>query len=725
MAINNRSETLQIKLDVDGEGRVRASLAGVGQGVEQIDDKQQRAASSAKLLSGALAALATTVGTGIIINTIAEYEKLEASLRTVTGSAEAANREFDILKKFAAETPYQVQEVVGSFIKMKALGLDPSIEALRSFGNTAAAMGKNLDQFVEAVADAITGEFERLKEFGIRSSQEGDKVRFTFQGITTEVEKDSAAIQGYLQAIGKTQFAGAMAEQMDTVGGALSNLEDSMSQLFAEIGEAGLSTAIKEAAGVLGDMADGLRDVDKETVILVTSLASARFIGPMFTRISVAAAGMTAQFINSQREAYRLQLALARMNGTSRASASSLLALGAAGRGLRGLLGVLGGPGGIIIGAATALSTWALTSRDAGADTEDLTSRVDALLGKYDELERRRVEETIDEITAAMKREKLAIEEITAAAQAAAPNSPLAGYEQAEIDARVEKIKELSAQYTALNQKLAEMRSGSNNNAPGSTGSDRTDKEQERYERELADLRKHLEDKATLEVEAWWEKQALLDEARAEKDITEEEYRQYTEELEAQHLDRLHKLRVESLQKEMEAEKRVNDTILQMRFNVYRQAAGLLREFAGESQAAAIAVIAIEKGLAIAQTVMNTQVAAMRALAELGPIAGAAAAAKIKTLGAVSVGLIAAQGLAQAANVGGGGASIGSYANPVHTSRVPEQVSPGIREQPAANQQTIFVQLPPDEDRQLSVRQWREMHRELQEANPDARLVYN
>jgi uncharacterized membrane protein YqgA involved in biofilm formation len=49
-----------------------------------------------------------------------------------------------------------VLQFINAFIKLKALGLQPSKEALTSYGNTATAMGKSLDQMIEAVADAST-----------------------------------------------------------------------------------------------------------------------------------------------------------------------------------------------------------------------------------------------------------------------------------------------------------------------------------------------------------------------------------------------------------------------------------------------------------------------------------------------------------------------------------------------------------------------------------------
>lgn len=131
-----------------------------------------------------------------------------------------------------------------------------------------------------------------------------------------------------------------------------------------------------------------------------------------------------------------------------------------------------------------------------------------------------------------------------------------------------------------------------------------------------------------------------------------------------------------------QAEKDFEMTKRGMMIGTWQLGAELLQALAGKSKLAAIAVIAINKGLAIAQVVQATAVATMRAFSDLGPIAGIPAAATIRTLGAVQIGLIAATGLLQAGNVGGGGASFGSPANPVSTT-------PGLA---SANRQE---QLPP------------------------------
>jgi ElaB/YqjD/DUF883 family membrane-anchored ribosome-binding protein len=111
------------------------------------------------------------------------------------------------------------------------------MEEMTALGDVASSTGKSFDQLTEAALDAMTGEFERLKEFGIRAASEGDKVQFTFKGVTTEVKKTDTAIKDYLISLGQAEgVSGSMAAISETVGGKISNLGDNIDQLQLAIG---------------------------------------------------------------------------------------------------------------------------------------------------------------------------------------------------------------------------------------------------------------------------------------------------------------------------------------------------------------------------------------------------------------------------------------------------------------------------------------------------------
>lgn len=204
-----------------------------------------------------------------LISAQREFDKLNASLITATGSIGNAKQAFAALQGFAATTPYDLKQVTEGFLKLRNLGLDPSERALKSYGNTAGAMGKSLNQMVEAVADAATGEFERLKEFGIKAKQNGDFVTLTFQGVTTKIGNNAKDIEKYLMKIGEVNFAGGMELQARTLDGAISNLGDAWDSTLRTFSQAGFgdSAMAKTLAltNALGDL---------QAVFMATSLAA-------------------------------------------------------------------------------------------------------------------------------------------------------------------------------------------------------------------------------------------------------------------------------------------------------------------------------------------------------------------------------------------------------------------------------------------------------------------
>lgn len=202
------------------------------------------------------------------VKATAANQSLKASLQVATGSAASASREMERLQKFAAATPFTTEQAVKGFIKLKNLGLDPSEKAMKSYGNTSASMGKDLMQMVEAVADATTGEFERLKEFGIKTKVAGDQVKFTFAGVTTSVKNNSNEIQKYLINLGNTKFAGAMDLQAKTLGGVMSTLKDTADQLLVSFGQ-GFAGAMFSAADGLSKGAAGMKELAVESGKLV------------------------------------------------------------------------------------------------------------------------------------------------------------------------------------------------------------------------------------------------------------------------------------------------------------------------------------------------------------------------------------------------------------------------------------------------------------------------
>ncbi|MFK7113372.1 hypothetical protein V3468_02845 [Flavobacterium oreochromis] len=190
-----------------------------------------------------------------VVEARAEYEKFNAVLTNTFQSDKVGAAALNMLTDFATKTPFQLNELTGSFVKLVNRGFNPTKEELTKLGDLASSQGKGFDQLTEAMLDAQTGEFERLKEFGIKASKNGDKVTLSFKGVTKEVKKNESAIRGALMQYGEmTGVAGSMNAISQTLGGKLSNLADQWNNFLVAVG--GESGGI--FTGVISLLSEGL-----------------------------------------------------------------------------------------------------------------------------------------------------------------------------------------------------------------------------------------------------------------------------------------------------------------------------------------------------------------------------------------------------------------------------------------------------------------------------------
>ena len=396
------AKKLSIRLEAVGGDKVRQEFKTLGadgqkafrqitQVIQPANDNLLALSDTAKTFNGILKQTAGLLGAYLgasglartfkgIVSINKEFESLSGSLKTVTGSAQGAKEAFATIEKFALDTPYQLEEIVEAFIRLKALGLEPSMEALTSYGNTASAFGRGIMDFTEALSNAVMFNFRSLRSFGIMAKTEKDTVEFTFQGITTTVAKNAKAIEAYLRSLGDVQFAGAMKEQMDTMGGVMSNIEDAFGKLARNIGEAGLNTAIKNALKQFNDMVDGAEDaatsIGKGLTAAVNLAANAFFflakhadvaLGLLTVRLGSKAilGGLTllragigyvqASLAGMSVHAKSAVAGIAMMSNVSKLAAVQMGVLATAAGVLRGALALIGGPAGLAVLACMAL----------------------------------------------------------------------------------------------------------------------------------------------------------------------------------------------------------------------------------------------------------------------------------------------------------------------------------------------------------------------------------
>lgn len=358
---------------ISGQREVDRRLDGIGKSGDRL---QAKFTAISTAITAAIAAIGVEALASQIVTVQRRFDVMFASLKTVTGGANAAGDAFERIRKFAAETPYTLDQAVNGFVKLKALGLDPSERAMTSFGNTAAAMGKDLTQMIEAVADASTGEFERLKEFGIKASKEGERITFTFRGAKTEVENSASAITEYLTKIGEVDFAGAMSERMKTLDGDLSNLSDSWEAFVLSVSQSGVGEAVarsvKLATEAIQEATASVKGGE-----LTAYFDTLRAILPAVEVAAMSLAGVLAS---------RLIVALVAAGTQAYATAAAMGAAAAATRLFSLAASAMGGPIGIAITALGLLAlNWDTVSgraKTAAEITEDSAARIQRALSR-------------------------------------------------------------------------------------------------------------------------------------------------------------------------------------------------------------------------------------------------------------------------------------------------------------------------------------------------------
>ena len=182
------------------------------------------------------------------LTTADTFESMKIRLTNLRGSAADAERDFAWIQQFAIDTPATLQEVTNAFTQMLAYGLDPVGGNMEKLTDTGFALKKSMagvEQITSAVGTAwakqsLQGrEMLRLTQAGVPAwellEQATGKNIPTLKKLMEQGKLGRDVIQALIDAMGE-RYLGAAVQQMDTLGGKASNLEDVWSILLATIG---------------------------------------------------------------------------------------------------------------------------------------------------------------------------------------------------------------------------------------------------------------------------------------------------------------------------------------------------------------------------------------------------------------------------------------------------------------------------------------------------------
>ena len=213
---------------------LRRSLGNFGNYAQQQFQKSKEKAST---LLSVLKRIATALAAGFTIKTAIDgagnIEQYRNTLETVLKDSDMARKKLAWASRFANKTPFETDEVVSGMTKLQSYGIEgdrvlktTNRTYLEMIGDMASGMGKSFDQAIEAIADARTGELERLKEFGITKNMiaEFGKSKgleiFNNKGQINDLELFNKTLFEMMDS----RFGGAMEKQAKTFKGGLSTI---------------------------------------------------------------------------------------------------------------------------------------------------------------------------------------------------------------------------------------------------------------------------------------------------------------------------------------------------------------------------------------------------------------------------------------------------------------------------------------------------------------------
>lgn len=273
LRLRSKLNELGISNVADGQARLRTEITQTNRAIEQQTAKIKalgklsqagvgQAVGKVTQRLGGLTQHALIGGAGIgyflkrnLVDVASEFERFQTILETTEGSSAGAQNAMKWVSDFAAKTPYELAQVNEAFVKLRAYGLDPKNGLLKTLGDTSAAMGKPVMQAVEAIADAITGENERLKEFGIKGSKSKGIITYEYtdkagqQQTKTVQASNRKLIESTLSAIWNEKYAGAMDKLSGTWAGMISNVSDQWARFANNTMNAGLFEWMKNKLG--------------------------------------------------------------------------------------------------------------------------------------------------------------------------------------------------------------------------------------------------------------------------------------------------------------------------------------------------------------------------------------------------------------------------------------------------------------------------------------------
>ena len=211
----------------------------------------------------AVAAIAAGALSGAIAKELMSTEKAVASFIQSTGGIKEARAQFEMLQQAARDTIQPFDALKAASLDLRRNGIEPTADQLKTFSQIAYGTGQSLETVASAFTGVLRGNYRGLQQLGIKAQDTGATLQLTYKGVTTEIEKNTAALSGYFAAIGQ-ENEGVLEYLQGGLTGAVNQMENAWGDFYRALGESGLGDLIRdmvrEAATSLDDITAWIND---------------------------------------------------------------------------------------------------------------------------------------------------------------------------------------------------------------------------------------------------------------------------------------------------------------------------------------------------------------------------------------------------------------------------------------------------------------------------------
>lgn len=191
--------------------------------------------NSVKSLTKTVAAVATTYVSAQALKSVSmsalesasSLEGYRSTLNVVMKDQKKAAQMMAWAVDFANKTPFETDSIVEATVRLQSYGIDAQ-KTMTRIGDMAGVMNTDIMQAVEAVADAQTGELERLKSYGITKAMIEAKGAELYKNQTIVNNKgqivDQKKFNDALFALMEERFKGGMEIQAKSYKGIMSTI---------------------------------------------------------------------------------------------------------------------------------------------------------------------------------------------------------------------------------------------------------------------------------------------------------------------------------------------------------------------------------------------------------------------------------------------------------------------------------------------------------------------